>query len=643
MGSLLNSPIFIDYGEFFMNGSNILSVPYQNVTAAFTTPVAINSTTVNGFDWTQPYPGSSKDGHTVYLKVAQEMALPESIVENATTVLSSLTFGIPDSMISGSQPLAMDASWYICRHVFISTKPEVKLAVDGGSNCGFLSNTCQADLKASLTRDWGNAADGTMCSALGFDPIPPSCQDSFGFARQDVMAFDAAFLANTTLAPVQTSKEQQQYSWRIGTGYHDPGDTRAYASAANRTYLLATVWGYSQDSESRQVPEVSLSCLSSGTSYGPPSSGSPPPTTTTTTATSSSTSSPTQTSISSNAAFNDDFSSGSMAQWTIYDGSFDASSGELVGSNSFGGKALVNSQYDNFIYQVDVTIPSSSGNAGLIFRVTDPGVGADSYNGYYAGISTSGVFVGRVSNSWSQLGSATKDLGVNQAHHIKIEVVDAILNIFVDDMNSPLVSVTDDTYTKGMNGVRVYGMDATFDNVRINPLIFRDEFSSGSMSKWTTIDGQYQVSSNVAEVTASPAAKAVITGVTSQNIIYEADVSIDSTPNGNGGMIFRVSNAKPGADTYNGYYVGIGIGYVVFGFADTNWNEIRRVEAADIVDGQVHHLVTQTLGDSISIFVDDLNTPRMVVKDDKYSYAGLNGVRGYTTTMSVSNVRIYAA
>ncbi|KAE8318270.1 hypothetical protein BDV41DRAFT_572260 [Aspergillus transmontanensis] len=242
----LTSPVYIDYNEFFINSSNILTVPYENVTAAFKTPVATHSTVIDGFDWTQAYPGSHRDGHMAYLEISQEMPLSSSIVENATTVLSSLTFGIPDSMSSGGQPLPMDPSWYICRHVFISTKPEAKLAVDGGNKCDFLSQTCQADLKTSLTQDWGKAADGTMCSALGFDAIPPSCQDSFGFARQDVMAFDAAFLANTTLGPVQTNKEQQQYSWRIGTGYHDPGDARAYALAANRTYLVATVWGYSQ-------------------------------------------------------------------------------------------------------------------------------------------------------------------------------------------------------------------------------------------------------------------------------------------------------------------------------------------------------------------------------------------------------------
>ena len=68
------------------------------------------------------------------------------------------------------------------------------------------------------------------------------------------------------MSPLQTSKEQQQYSWRIGTGYTDSDDGSGYALAVNRTYLIATVWGYSQSALSIQVPEVSLGCLLPGMS-----------------------------------------------------------------------------------------------------------------------------------------------------------------------------------------------------------------------------------------------------------------------------------------------------------------------------------------------------------------------------------------
>lgn len=64
-------------------------------------------------------------------------------------------------------------------------------------------------------------------------------------------------------AKLEFLDEQSQYNWRVGTGFHDPGDIEAHKMAANRTYLLVDVWGYSfsADKESRQTPEATLTCL----------------------------------------------------------------------------------------------------------------------------------------------------------------------------------------------------------------------------------------------------------------------------------------------------------------------------------------------------------------------------------------------
>lgn len=70
----------------------------------------------------------------------------------------------------------------------------------------------------------------------------------------------------------------------MGTGFHDLGDRNAYQTAANRTFLVATVWGYSASADKAkiQTPDVSLACLQasvasngtavSGTSNSPPQS-----------------------------------------------------------------------------------------------------------------------------------------------------------------------------------------------------------------------------------------------------------------------------------------------------------------------------------------------------------------------------------
>lgn len=54
-----------------------------------------------------------------------------------------------------------------------------------------------------------------------------------------------------------------QYTWKLGTGYRDVGNDMASQVAANRIFLVATVWGYSADAGQNHIktPEASLICL----------------------------------------------------------------------------------------------------------------------------------------------------------------------------------------------------------------------------------------------------------------------------------------------------------------------------------------------------------------------------------------------
>lgn len=77
------------------------------------------------------------------------------------------------------------------------------------------------------------------------------------------IAWDATVLKDPAQADLLTVDQVSQYTWKIGTGYHDRGDPVAYAKASNRTYLVATVWGYGPDAPeaSRKTPDASFACL----------------------------------------------------------------------------------------------------------------------------------------------------------------------------------------------------------------------------------------------------------------------------------------------------------------------------------------------------------------------------------------------
>lgn len=446
-------------------------------------------------------------------------------------------------------------------------------------------------------------------------------------------------IANSGLGPLETSPREQQYSWRIGTGYHSPYDPIPYEIAANRTYLVATAWGYSKklDASARKTPKVTWACISSGDAYVPPPPPPPPPPSSTTTTTPSKPTS-TPTAISSTDAYYDDFTA-SLKQWTTYGDSFSSDSRRLIADYSLGDKALLKSSYSNFTFKAEITLPGDSGNAGLIFRVSNPSDGADAYKGYYAGISTeNNVVLGRASNDWTQISLVDIDIAANKAHHLKVKVRENKIDVYVNDMTKALISATDSTYTSGMDGVRLYDTGATFDNVQIFPLAFKDDFASGSMDKWIHYGGDYATKNAALVGQASSGGKALIRNTLYSDFVYEADVTIWDE-NGDAGLVFRASSPYDGTDGYYGYYAGFGNGYIVLGRSDNGWNELANISAS-IQHGTAHHIMVRARQSSLSIFVDDMNEPKIETGDDTY-LTGLNGVRVYGTKTTFDNVVIY--
>ncbi len=451
-----------------------------------------------------------------------------------------------------------------------------------------------------------------------------------------------------TLGLLQTSAAQQKDSWRIGTGYHSPGETGSFASAAERTYMVATVWGYSStaDSKSIKAPEVSFACLSSGKAYTPPSQ--PPSSTstttttnTTTTTTTTSTVAPTQTAIQSDAAYYDDFSNG-MVQWTVYDGSYTVKFNALAAASSNGGKVLLHSSYTDFIFETDLTLPSGSGDVGLLFRISNPGKGPDTYDGYYAGVSTGGdVMITKMAGGgWHGLGTRTTAWQALKPHHLKVRAVGSAISLYVDDMRVPKLSAQDDAFRGGgMDGFRVNGVSAIFDNVQILPLRFTDDFSSKNTNRWTVYDGSFDARLAVGIANSSDACKALISDELFADFSYESDLSLGSG-SGNAGLLFRVSSPHTGADGYYGYYAGIGNGFAVVGRSDNGWNELKRVTLPGFDANQAHRVKVQAKGPQISFFVDDLLVPKIQVQDATY-HSGRNGVRTVQIMGVFDNVEVY--
>lgn len=52
-------------------------------------------------------------------------------------------------------------------------------------------------------------------------------------------------------------------------------------------------------------------------------------------------------------------------------------------------------------------------------------------------------------------------------YHLRVTAAGPEIRVYVDDMTTPKLTVTDGTYLSGANGVRVHDSSASFDNLSV--------------------------------------------------------------------------------------------------------------------------------------------------------------------------------
>lgn len=165
----------------------------------------------------------------------------------------------------------------------------------------------------------------------------------------------------------------------------------------------------------------------------------------------------------STGSFTENFDPSWSRRWTVFGGNWSIRGSTLstVPASANGAKALaMETAFTNFTYEADVSV-GSAGNAGLIFRVSRPDIGADAYCGYYAGINpqTSRLEFGCASNSWHEIASVPVTITANNFYHLKVEALGSHIKIYLGENEQPVVDTRDDHFVRGMIGVRDYCTD----------------------------------------------------------------------------------------------------------------------------------------------------------------------------------------
>jgi hypothetical protein len=162
-------------------------------------------------------------------------------------------------------------------------------------------------------------------------------------------------------------------------------------------------------------------------------------------------------------SFSENFDPTWSRRWTVFGGNWSARDGALstVPASVNGVKALaMETLFTNFTYEADVSV-GPIGNAGLIFRVSKPDIGADTYCGYYVGINSqnSRLEFGCASNSWNAITNVPATFAANTFYHLKIQALGPRIKVYVGDGRQPVVDVEDRRFASGMIGVRDYCND----------------------------------------------------------------------------------------------------------------------------------------------------------------------------------------
>jgi len=106
-----------------------------------------------------------------------------------------------------------------------------------------------------------------------------------------------------------------------------------------------------------------------------------------------------------------------------------------------------------------------------MFRVSNPAIGPDAYQGYYAGLDpiNGTVLLGKANGQkWTVISSGKYPVEMNKMYTLKIVAKGDKFEIFINESAHPVLSATDNQYASGSIGLRTYKALASFDSVQIN-------------------------------------------------------------------------------------------------------------------------------------------------------------------------------
>jgi len=174
--------------------------------------------------------------------------------------------------------------------------------------------------------------------------------------------------------------------------------------------------------------------------------------------------------------YHDHFADGDASGWVAYDGNWTVQSGAMVNeSNERGAKLITGSTYwTDYAMDADLAL-SSTGEAGIIARVSDAEPGVDSYKGIYIGLRVrdESLVVGEADYGWGELAvvALPQPIIPNVWYHIHLELRGCELKVLTwRDGNRDVIRLShglSPCFRQGKIGLRSYDSGGQWKNIRV--------------------------------------------------------------------------------------------------------------------------------------------------------------------------------
>ena len=159
--------------------------------------------------------------------------------------------------------------------------------------------------------------------------------------------------------------------------------------------------------------------------------------------------------------------------WFYKDNAVHCASNENNSSGRTGSKIVANgTDFQDFTYTADVAV-NTAGDAGLMFRVTDPAIGSEAYKGYYLGLNAEKgtiEFGKALAGKWIVIASAKYPIKMKETYQLQVKAVGDQFEVFINGTEQPIITARDASYKSGSVGLRAYGALATMDNIAVKAI-----------------------------------------------------------------------------------------------------------------------------------------------------------------------------